>query len=53
MTDILGKINDVTIRFALRAARENEDRWIQMSPEFSADSEQMAQWRSTARTPAQ
>lgn len=37
------------LRFALRAARENEDRWIQMSPEFSADGEQMAQWRSTAR----
>lgn len=34
---------------ALGAARQNAQRWMEMSPEFSADSEQMEQWRSTAR----
>jgi hypothetical protein len=36
------------LRSALRAARENEERWMEMSPESSVDSEQMEQWRSTA-----
>ena len=34
---------------ALRAARENENRWVGMSPEFSSDSERMEQWTSTAK----
>jgi hypothetical protein len=34
---------------ALRAAHENERRWMEVCPEFSSDSEQMAQWTSTAK----
>jgi hypothetical protein len=34
---------------ALRAARENEHRWMEMSPESSADNERMEQWISIAR----
>ena len=37
------------LRFALRAARENENRWMEMSPEFTSDSERMEQWASTAK----
>ena len=37
------------LQSALRAARENEARWLEMSPEFSADGERMAQWASTAK----
>jgi hypothetical protein len=38
-----------TLQAALRAARENENRWVGMSPEFSSDSERMEQWTSTAK----
>ncbi|MGA8727109.1 MAG: hypothetical protein WB608_00035 [Terracidiphilus sp.] len=41
--------DDDALRSALRAARENEERWMKMSPEFSADSERMEQWRSIAK----
>lgn len=41
--------DDDALRSALRAARENEKRWMKMSPEFSADSERMEQWRSIAK----
>ena len=37
------------LRFALRAARENENRWMQMSPEFSTDTERLEQWASTTK----
>jgi hypothetical protein len=37
------------LQSALRAARENENRWVGMSPEFSTDSERMEQWTSTAK----
>jgi len=37
------------LQIALRAARENETRWLEMSPEISADSERMEQWASTAK----
>jgi hypothetical protein len=37
------------LQSALRAARENENRWVEMSPEFSSDSERMEQWASTAK----
>jgi len=37
------------LQIALRAARENEARWMEMSPEISADSDQMEQWASTAK----
>jgi hypothetical protein len=34
---------------ALKAARENENRWVEISAEFSIDGERMEQWTSTAR----
>jgi hypothetical protein len=37
------------LQSALRAARENENRWVAMSPDFSSDSERMEQWASTAK----
>jgi hypothetical protein len=39
-------------RASVRASggtRENENRWVGMSPEFSSDSERMEQWASTAK----
>ena len=38
-----------TLQTALKAARENENRWIELSSEFSTDPERMEQWSSTAR----
>ena len=37
------------LQSALRAARENENRWVGMSPEFSSANERMEQWSSTAK----
>ena len=37
------------LQIALRAARENETRWMEISPEFSDDGERMEQWASTAK----
>ena len=37
------------LQSALRAARENENRWVGMSPEFTSDNERMEQWASTAK----
>jgi hypothetical protein len=37
------------LQIALRAARENEARWMEMSPENSADCDRMEQWASTAK----
>jgi hypothetical protein len=37
------------LQIALRAARENEARWMEMSPEISADHDRMEQWASTAK----
>ena len=37
------------LQAALRAARENENRWMEISPDFSADAERMEQWSSTAK----
>jgi hypothetical protein len=37
------------LQIALRAARENETRWMEMPPEFSDDGERMEQWASTAK----
>ena len=37
------------LQAALKAARENENRWMEISAEFSADAERMEQWTSTAR----
>jgi len=38
-----------TLQAALRVARENENRWMEISAEFSTDPERMEQWSSTAR----
>jgi len=37
------------LQIALRAARENEARWMELSQEISADSDRMEQWASTAK----
>ena len=37
------------LQATLRVARENENRWMEISPDFSADAERMEQWTSTAR----
>ena len=33
----------------LKTARENENRWMEISAEFSTDPERMEQWSSTAK----
>jgi hypothetical protein len=38
-----------TLQAALNAARENENRWMELSAEFSTDAERMEQWSSTAK----
>ena len=37
------------LQATLRVARENENRWMEISPDFSADAERMEQWSSTAK----
>ncbi len=37
------------LQSALRVARENENRWVGMSLEFSSEGDRMDQWASTAR----
>jgi hypothetical protein len=37
------------LQAALRVPRENENRWMEISAEFSTDAERMEQWTSTAR----
>ena len=37
------------LQTALKMARENENRWIEISADFSTDAERMEQWSSTAR----
>ena len=37
------------LQVALKAARENENRWMELSAEFSMDAERMEQWSSTAK----
>jgi hypothetical protein len=37
------------LQAALKAARENENRWMEISAEFSIDAERMEQCTSTAR----
>ena len=38
-----------TLQAALKAARENENRWMKISAEFSTDPDRMEQWSSTAK----
>ena len=37
------------LQAALRVARENANRWMEISSEFSTDAERMEQWTNTAR----
>ncbi len=37
------------LQAALKAARENENRWMEISAEFSTDAERMEQWSSTVK----
>ena len=37
------------LQAALRVAHENENRWMEISADFSTDPERMEQWSSTAR----
>jgi len=37
------------LQAALRVACANENRWMEISAEFSADAERMVQWSSTAK----
>ena len=37
------------LQVALKTARENENRWMEISAEFSTDPERMEQWSSTAK----
>ena len=38
-----------TLQAALKSARENENRWMEISAEFSTDPDRMEQWSSTAK----
>ena len=38
-----------TLQTALNAAHANENRWVEISAEFSGDAERMEQWSSTAK----
>ena len=38
-----------TLQAALKTARENENRWMEISAEFSTDADRMEQWSSTAK----
>jgi hypothetical protein len=38
-----------TLQVALKAARENENRWMEISAEFSTDPDRIEQWSSTAK----
>jgi hypothetical protein len=49
LMDIPREQSAEALQSALRAARDNENRWVEMSPEFSSDSERMEQWTSTAK----
>lgn len=41
--------HEPALQSALRAARENEGRWLAMHAEYATDSESQVQWASTAR----
>ena len=37
------------LQTALKVVRENENRWMEISAEFSTDPDRMEQWSSTAK----
>ena len=49
LMDIPRELSADALQSALRTARENENRWVGMSPEFTSDIERMEQWASTAK----
>ena len=48
-TDQQGDQQIEALQVALKAARENENRWMEISADFSTDPERMEQWSSTAK----
>ena len=38
-----------TLQTALKVVRENENRWMEISADFSTDADRMEQWSSTAK----
>ena len=40
---------DPALQSALRTARENESRWLEMHAEYATDSASIEQWASTAK----
>ncbi len=42
-------IRDDALRSALRAAHKNEQRWMEIAPEYFADPERIDQWASIAK----
>ena len=38
-----------TLQAALKTALENENRWMEISADFSTDADRMEQWSSTAK----
>ena len=43
------ELHDPALQSALRAARENESRWLEMQAEHGTDSEAIEQWANTAK----
>ena len=43
------ELHDPALQSALRTARENESRWLEMHAEYATDSESIEQWASTAK----
>lgn len=41
--------HDSELHSSLQAARENENRWLEMHGEYANDSEAMEQWAATAK----
>jgi hypothetical protein len=40
---------DLGLQTALRVARENESRWLEMHAEYATEGESQEQWANTAR----
>jgi hypothetical protein len=47
--DSLTEKQIAALEAALKTAHENENRWMEISAEFSVEAERMEQWTSTAR----
>ena len=49
MSTSLREQHDSELQSALRAARENERRWLEMLDEYATDSESQEQWAKPAK----